>query len=223
MIEPSKLAKLLIRAYYSIDPQKFALVIKFAVLREAENIFISGVPASLHELLRTETLAVQLFKFGVLCYDKTAFLSLFKDEIVADEFSFLAKVGPEQVKESEKIKESKNVFDLVIDRAHNFYRGLSKDGLATTYTGEFMADLKEKFTDVVSIDELQGRTEVLRGTYTPEKWEQIRRDFDAISRVGNAEVVVVNNCQYRLPSKAAEQEPLLDDADRLHCCSCRCM
>lgn len=221
-------AQLLIKIYYAKDPQKFAAVIKRAVLWEAEQVFVSGDVSSLNTLLRNTTFAKYLFQFGALCYVKEDFLNFLKSDS-ANKFSFFA-----EHKERAKAK-----FDEIIDGAYSLYAMTENSGVITSLVAEMRDDVLRLFQHVVPDDALRGTTEVAKEPYAPEIWRQIQKDLDGIFstiaprnsvliNAGKRVALIVGGVEYKLMEQKikveTEKDPLLkNDDEGSHCCrGCCC-
>lgn len=78
-----EIVKLLIQTYYLKDPQKFAFLIRKAVLAEFQQTIEENTA------LRRTTLPCLLFKFGVMVYSRESFVQLFAAPLGIDEVMFL--------------------------------------------------------------------------------------------------------------------------------------
>jgi len=166
------LARLLIRVYYEKNPQKFAFIIKEAILQETRTAFIPGDVGSMNTVLRNTTLAKELFKFGIFCYIKKDFLTFLKTEI-ANEFDFFDEIKAL----------AKKQFDQTIERAATFYhaqRGITSLLGQKEDSSNLPQDSFSLFYDIVGEDALKGKTQVLAEPYSTEEWAQIAKGLQDI-------------------------------------------
>jgi len=124
------LAKLLICHHYELKPEAFVFIIKEIVLKEAYIALHCG-EANLNGFLLRENLAAQLFKFGILCYDKESYLTYFTRQTKPEEFDFLEQGHPTNLK---------SIFQEQIQITYDFYsQQTRREELIATFKGTILS------------------------------------------------------------------------------------
>ena len=195
-----QLAHLLISKYYSEDPQRFSFIIKQMILHEA-----TAAMPELNTTLRNSTVARQLFKFGVVCYDKDSFLTYLTRETTTGEFLFL--------------EDNKVGFDDLLRVACETLAGRDSGfDLRGDITQVFQSDVPDVVLDssvVVTLDhdlveEWQSLRSDLQDTFaavSPAKCEEINAGNAVMVIFGGEEHTVLAADQALLEKKNVKENP----------------